>query len=136
MLPQLDVGMRVVREAFVKAEGRAGGIGRNERAGGEIHADADDVVGGDPAGFQQFGNDVIECIKVVLRMLESKIRRELDGAVRREKRFVHDGVRVIEHGRADLASVGGSYQKRTGGKGPEVETDGIGCSFHGEFLWF
>ena len=100
MLPELDVGVRVARQD--RREGRAVGLARQGRTGGEAQPDAEDR-----APTSEAAEDDLRRLRVVRRHLQRPAAPERLAAGERRR---HDAVPVFVRQAADDAPVLGVHQ--------------------------
>ena len=110
VLPQLDVGVRAVLKLRDLAQRRAVGEHRQRGRRGEVGGNAHDEGGVDACGGHGVGNRAAQDLAVVVRHLERPLGGK-SGARRREG-GVHDGVRIVVNGAAELGAVGGVNDER------------------------
>ena len=103
VLPELDVGVRLVAQLVGVAQRGAVGEGGHHRAGGEVGGDADDVGRVDAGGLDRGGNGGAQHLDVVGGHLQRPVRRQ--PAARARHHRVDDTVGVLQDRRAQLGSV-------------------------------
>lgn len=141
VLPQLGPGVRPVGPLGQQGERRAVGAGRQDGAGGEVGADADDV-GGVHARVGERGRDGgTQHVAPVLGVLQRPVGGQRCAGGRQT--VLDDGVPVLMDGRAQFGAVADPDDDGAPGQGAEVdadraclgrvriEGDGTGVSGHG-----
>ena len=122
VLPQLDPGMGHARPLGQGAQRGAVGGGRQDRAGGEIGADADDL-GRVNAAFGENGlGREFEHVEVVERMLQRPVMAEF-GAV--GQGLVQHQMPIRADGGGDFTTIGDIHQDGPSRFRSKVVTDGV-----------
>ena len=127
VLPQLHVGVRPVGVLEHLAQRRPVGEDRQDRAGGEVGPDPDHVGRVDARRQDRRRHRLPQHRHVVGRDLQRPVRRELTAA---GQRAVHDPVRVLGHGGADLATVTDPHHQSPTGKRSVVHADDVLLAAH------
>ena len=128
VLPQLDVGVRPVREPRKLGERRPVGRGRDHGAGREVGSDPHDVRRVDPEvrvrGPDRSRDRGAQHVDVVGRDLQRPVRRERDRRAGRTgaQRALHDRVRVLVDRGTELRAVPHPHDDRPAGQGAIVHT--------------
>ena len=130
MLPQLDPGVGPRGPRGQERQGPAIAVDGQDRAGREVHADADDCRRIDARGAQGGGNGRFDRFSVVARMLERPIARKPLGGF--GKRFGDHAVPIRGDGGAALAPGARLDDERPHGRGAEIEAERAGLG--GPFL--
>ena len=121
VLPELHPGMGAIPERVELAERRTVRCHRQDGAGGEVDADADDVLGADLARRERLGDPAVEDLQVVGGVLERRVRGQLPFG-RRQPR-VDDAVRVAHLGDRDLLAGAQVEDEHTARHCAEIDTD-------------
>ena len=120
VLPQLDIGMAVGAELLGKAQRCAVGVNGETSTTSEIHAHTDDVGRGNARLRDHSGDDGIQHLQIVLRILQCIIGGKL--LTGGGQHLIHDGVRIIQHAIGHLAAILDIYQYSTAGQCAEINS--------------
>ena len=121
MLPQLDPRVGIVSPFRQEAERRAVRLDRQHRAGGEVDAQADHVVGRDAALLEHRRHGVMEYFQVVVRVLQRPIGRQPQAGTGQP--LVDHAVGIGMNRGRHLATIGHIHQQRPPRFGAEVNAD-------------
>ncbi len=121
VLPELDPGVRPRRPRGLERKRAPAGVHGKDRAGREIHADADDVPRPDAGGRQGPRDGFGGGLHVIARVLQRPVRRQLRARAR--QRRVDHAVPVVHDGRAALAPCRRLDDEGPDRRGPEVESE-------------
>ena len=123
VLPELDVGVRLVAQLVGVAQRGAVGEGRHHRARGEVGGDADDVGRVDAGGLHGGRHGGAQHLDVVGGDLQGPVRRE--AAARARHHRVDDPVGVLQDRGPQLGTVGDPDDEGPTGQGAVVDADDV-----------